>query len=165
MELPLTGSDSIAEMWAAFLATCPEYEAAAAAAASYSAWHFCDDQESADELAELVLAGRKRATAGSLWAYELGKEPLPRVGDLSVITDWEGRARCVIRTTAVEVVPFDTVTLEFAATEGEGDGSLEYWRRVHWAYFTSELQGTGREPRPDMPVVCECFKVVFGPAR
>ena len=117
-----------------------------------------------DELAELVLAGRKRATAGSLLAYELEKEPLPKVGDLSVVTDWEGRARCVIRTTAVEVVPFDTVTPEFAATEGEGDGSLEYWRRVHWAYFTSELQGTGREPRPDMPVVCERFEVVFGPA-
>jgi uncharacterized protein YhfF len=112
-----------------------------------------------------VLAGRKRATAGSLWAYELEKEPLPKVGDLSVITDWEGRARCVIRTTAVEVVPFDAVTPEFAATEGEGDGSLEYWRKAHWAFFTSELQGTGREPRPDMPVVCERFEVVFGRAR
>ena len=165
MGLSLGGADSVEEMWAAFLATRPEYEAAAAAAASCSAWHFCDDQASADELSELVLAGRKRATAGSLWAYELEKEPLPKVGDLSVITDWEGRARCVIRTTAVEVVPFDAVTPEFAATEGEGDGSLEYWRRVHWAYFTSELQGTGREPRPDMPVVCERFEVVFGRAR
>jgi uncharacterized protein YhfF len=165
MGLPLDGADSVEQMWSAFLATCPEYEAAEAAAASYSAWHFCDDQASADELSELVLAGRKRATAGSLWAYELEKEPLPKVGDLSVITDWEGRARCVIHTTAVEVVPFDAVTPEFAATEGEGDGSLEYWRKAHWAFFTSELQGTGREPRPDMPVVCERFEVVFGRAR
>ena len=165
MGLSLGGADSVEEMWAAFLATRPEYEAAAGAAASYSAWHFCDDQASADELSELVLAGRKRATAGSLLAYELEKEPLPKVGDLSVVTDWEGRARCVIRTTAVEVVPFDAVTPEFAATEGEGDGSLEYWRKAHWAFFTSELQGTGREPRPDMPVVCERFEVVFGRAR
>ena len=161
MRMTLSAASSVEHMWAAFLATSPE---ATAAGTSYSAWHFCDDQASANKLAELVLSGRKRATAGSLWAYELDKEPLPRVGDLSVITDWEGRARCVIRTTSVEVVPFNAVTPEFAATEGEGDGSLEYWRKVHWEFFTRELEGTGREPLPDMPVVCERFEVVFGPA-
>jgi len=165
MCLPLGGAESVEEMWAAYLAACPGPEAAAAAAASYSAWHFCDDQAAADGLAELVVSGRKRATAGSLWTYELENEPLPQVGDLSVITDWKGRARCIICTTAVEVVPCDAVTAEFAATEGEGDGSLEYWRRAHWEFFTRELEGTGREPRPDMPVVCERFEVVFGPAR
>jgi uncharacterized protein YhfF len=103
-------------MWAAFLATLPEAEATAAAAASCSAWHFCDDQPSADELAEIVLSGRKRATASLLWVYELyDDEPLAKSGDFSVITDWEGRARCVIRTTSVEIVPFAAVTRELAA--------------------------------------------------
>ena len=155
----VTGADSVEEMWAAFVSTCPE---TAASAASYSAWHFSDDKPSAGELAELVRSGRKRATAGSLWAYELENEPLPRVGDFSVITDWEGQARCVIRTTSVEVVPFAAVTAEFAATEGEGDGSLEHWREAHWAFFTRELLGTGKEPQPSMPVVCERFEVVHG---
>ena len=112
-----------------------------------------------------MRCGRKRATAGALWACDLENEQLPHVGDFSVITDWEGRARCVIRTTSVEIVAFDAVTPEFAATEGEGDGSLEYWRGAHWAFFTRELRGTGREPRPDMPIVCERFEVVFGGAR
>ena len=78
-----------------------------------------------------------------------------------MITDWSGAARCVIRTVTVEVVAFDAVSEEFAATEGEGDGSLAYWREAHWTAFSRELEGTGRALRPDMPVVCERFEVVF----
>jgi uncharacterized protein YhfF len=87
---------------------------------------------------------------------------LPRVGDFSVITDWNDRSVCVIRTTSVEVVPFHAVTEEFAATEGEGDGSLRYWREAHQAAFTRGLSPIGREFAPDMAVVCERFEVVFG---
>ena len=152
-------ADSVEAMWTAFVSACPDV---ANLDTPYSAWHFCDNQDDADELAELVRTGHKRATAGALWSYEADQEPLPQVGDLSVITDWAGRARCVIRTTSVEVVPFEAVTDEFAATEGEGDGSLEYWREVHWKAFTRALAEVGRSPAPDMPVVCERFDVVFG---
>ena len=127
---------------------------------TFTAWHFCDNQADADELAELVLDGPQAATAGALWSYEAEDEPLPQAGDFSVITDWSGAARCVIRTTSVEVVAFDEVGEEFAAAEGEGDGSLAFWRDAHWAAFSRELEGTGRSPQPDMPVVCERFEVV-----
>ncbi len=33
-----------------------------------------------------MLDGRKRATAGALWSYEAEDEPVPQVGDFSVIT-------------------------------------------------------------------------------
>ena len=128
-----------------------------------SAWHFCDNAEDADACAALVLAGRKRATAPSRWGLEARGEPLPRPGDLHVVTDWSGVARCVIRTTAVEVVPVRDVTAAHAAAEGEGDGSLAFWRRVHRAYYERELAGTPYVPRDDMPVVCEQFEVVFPP--
>ncbi len=128
---------------------------------TYSAWHFCDNRADADQLAELVVAGRKRATAGALWSYEAESEPLPEPGDFSVITDWAGAPRCVIRTVSVEVVAFDAVSEEFASAEGEGDGSLAFWREAHRAAFAREFAGTGRSPQPDMPVVCERFAVVF----
>jgi uncharacterized protein YhfF len=153
---------SVEAMWQAFLEACP---ALIAPGDVYSAWHFCDNKDDADELAELVLAGRKRATAGALWSYEAEGEPVPRVGDFSVVTDWDGHAVCVIRATSVEVVAFDDVTEEFAAAEGEGDGSLEYWRRVHRDAFSREFAGTGRVVAADMPVVCERFEVVFGSER
>lgn len=150
---------SIEAMWAAFEAAHPEL----AEGAEYSAWHFCDNKSDADELAELVVAGVKRATAGALWSYEDEDEALPQVGDCSVITDWDGNARCIIRTTAVEIVPFEAVSEEFAAIEGEGDGSLEYWRRAHWAAFTREFAGTDHAVSSSMPVVCEWFDLVFAP--
>ena len=60
-----------------------------------------------------------------------------------------------------EAFHFDEVTAEFAATEGEGDGSLEYWQRAHRAYFGRECRRIGRIPTPTMPVICERFEVVF----
>lgn len=157
-------------MWAAYCAARGAATGAAERAPEaagdgdgYSAWHFCDNKADADELARLVAGGRKRATAGSAWAYEAEDEPLPQVGDHSVITDWEGSPQAIIRTSSVEVVPFGRVTAEFAAAEGEGDLSLRYWREAHWSAFSRELKGIGREPAEDMPVVCERFEVVFLP--
>jgi hypothetical protein len=154
-ELPV---GSVEAMWAALTEVRPDLVDEQTV---YAAWHFCDNQSDADALVELVLAGRKRATAGLLWSYEAEDEPLPRVGDLSVVTDWSGRARCVIRTTSVDIVPFQSVTPEFAAIEGEGDGSLEYWRTAHQAAFERELAKAGSALVPEAPVVCECFEVVF----
>ena len=125
------------------------------------AFHFDDNEPSADELARLVLAGTKRATASLVWSYEKASVPLPKAGDLSVVTDWAKTPLCVIQTQRVDIVPYDDVTEEFAATEGEGDGSLTYWRRAHWAYFGRECQRIGRIPDSKMPVVCERFEVIF----
>jgi len=152
-------NDSSAEMWAAFLASGPM--GVAAAGASYTSWCFCGGGPIADELVELVLEGRKRATAGALWSYEHDGDAVPTPGEYSVITDGAGLARCVIRTTQVEVIPFSGVDETFAAAEGEGDLSLEHWRQGHWEYFTRELAGFGRVADPDMPVVCERFEVVY----
>jgi uncharacterized protein YhfF len=154
-------TESVKTMWAEFLVARPDL---AGPDDTYSAWHFCDNECDANELALLTRAGKKRATAGDLWSYEAESEPLPRVGDLSVITDWTGTAVCIIRTVAVEVVSFDEVTEEFAATEGEGDGSLDYWREAHQAAFSRTLASIGRAFTSDMPVVCERFEVVFGEA-
>jgi len=125
------------------------------------AFYFDDNEETANALGALVLSGRKRATAGLLWTHELTNKPLPKIGDLSVVTDWQGTPLCVIQTSHVEIVPFDSVSDSFAAIEGEGDKTLRYWREAHWRFFSRECQRIGREPSLDMPVVCEQFKVVY----
>ena len=132
-----------------------------ASAFFYEAFHFDDNEPSANSLCALVLSGQKRATAGLLWAHEHENKPLPTVGALSVVTDWPGTPRCVIESTEVKVVPFDRVTERFAAIEGEADGSLKYWREVHWECFSRECARIGREPVMEMPVVCETFRVVY----
>ena len=133
-------------------------------ASFYEAFHFGDSEALAQELADLVLSGTKRATAGAVWAFEAAGKRLPRPGDLSVVTTWSGRPLCVIRTMRIELMPFDLVTAEFAAAEGEGDGSLDYWRRAHTAYFGRECARVGRVFTVHMPVCCERFELVYAPA-
>jgi len=127
----------------------------------YDAYYFCADKESANHCADLVLQGEKRATASLLWSYEPDNEPLPEVGQLSVITDWDGEPRCIVEVTWVEVMPFNQVPPEFAFEEGEGDKSLAFWRRVHWDFFSMECEEMGRKPAEDMPVVLETFKILW----
>lgn len=129
----------------------------------YEAFAFGDSEALANELAALVLAGVKRATAAAHWIYAAEGQRLPEEGDLSIVTDWAGAPLCVIETTSVETLPFDRVSAAFAATEGEGDGSLTYWREAHRAYFTRECERAGRTFDESMLIVCECFEVVYQP--
>lgn len=129
----------------------------------YEAFHFGDSEELAHELAALVLQGTKRATTGSVWSFEAEGKPAPRVGDLSIVTHWSGEPLCVIKTLAVEMVPLSEVTAEFAAIEGEGDGSLAFWQQGHRDYFIRECAQAGRPFSEHMLVACECFEVVYQP--
>lgn len=126
-----------------------------------SSWHFCDNEIDANECAELVLNNIKMATSPSLWWHQANNEPLPKVGDLNIVTNWEGEAQCIIETTNVSIIPFNETTEEYAELEGEGDKSLAYWKRVHWDYYHRELNDTSFTPVENMPIVCERFKVVF----
>jgi uncharacterized protein YhfF len=147
------------EFWATFVTT----QTVDPTQRFLEAFYFDDNELSANELAQLVIDGRKRATAALLWVHDSEGKRVPAPGDLSIVTDFSGKEVCVIETTRVDIVPFSEVTAEFAATEGEGDGSLEYWRRVHEAFFGRECERIGLAPEPGMPVVCECFEVVFKP--
>ena len=126
--------------------------------ADYDAWAFGDDP---DELARLVNAGIKTATAsGALW-YDLEGEELPKAGQYSVILNSREEAVCIIQTTRVFTVPFNQVDEMQAWREGEGDRSLHYWRRVHERFFTEELKTIGRAFDENMLIVCEEFQKVY----
>jgi uncharacterized protein YhfF len=148
---------SIAAFWQDFCTEVGEDRSAR----FFEAFHFHDNEAGANELAQLVLAGVKRATACLAWTYGNAGVSPPKPGSLSVVTCWDGKPMCVIETLEIEVLPFEQVTPEFAASEGEGDRSLDYWRRVHWAYFGRECARIGREPSQVMPVVCERFSVIY----
>jgi len=73
----------------------------------------------------------------------------------------DGIACCVIEVEKIEIAPFNKVTAEFARIEGEGDKSLEHWRKVHWGYYHRELAGSEFRTKDDMLIVCEYFSVIF----
>ena len=124
----------------------------------YENFHFTSDEHLANELLELVLAGKKRATSSSLLCYASGEEPKP--GNLSIVTDWGGNPRCVIETKRVQVIPFCEMTYEICSREGE-DECLETWQAGHRRFFTEDGEQTGYVFTEDMPVIFEDFEVVY----
>ena len=122
-------------------------------------WHFEMSEGPANDLLDLVLEGKKRATASSLLGYEIEGEPLPQEGALSVITWWDGTPGCVIRTTRVRVIPYREITFDIAKLEGEDD-DLASWQRNHQAFFEAEGKALGYVFSENMPVVFEEFEVI-----
>jgi uncharacterized protein YhfF len=132
-----------------------EFTAATGISGSYDAWAFGGPSfpEMATELAFLVRNGPKRATAGLV----VDEDPIPEVGDLSVILDGKGSPVCVIRTTEVEIRRFADVDEAFAWDEGEGDRTLQWWREAHVKFF----ERVGYRIDSDSPMVLERFELLW----
>lgn len=122
------------------------------------AWSFGAEP---DLLAELVVKGIKTATASAFDLYAIDKEPLPQVGEYDVLLNSQDEAVCILRTTKVEVVPFNQVSAEHAYKEGEGDKSLAYWRQVHEDFFKPYFEECQLTFTEDTKIVLEEFEVVY----
>ena len=122
-------------------------------------FYFTDSKEYADELAKATISGQKTGTASLLWDME--STGIPKPGDLSLVTFANDEPACVIETTEINIVPFNEVNPEFAATEGEIDPSLEHWRKCHWREFVDQCYKLNRIPSETMPVISERIKVVY----
>ena len=122
-------------------------------------WHFELTEKACNELLDRVLQGKKRATSSSLASFRAEGTAVPKEGELSVITDWDGHPRCVIRTTKVRVIPYKDIPFGLARLEGEDD-TLASWRKSHEAFFREEGKLLGYTFSEDMEVVFEEFEVV-----
>ena len=88
-------------------------------------------------------------------------EPLPKEEDISVIINWEKEPQCIIKTVKIDKYKFKDVPAEFAKIEGEGDRSLNYWKKVHLDFFTREAKGYDFEFNEELFVICEEFRVIY----
>jgi uncharacterized protein YhfF len=118
-----------------------------------------------DLLVSAILAGEKTATAGLLAEYEREPEPLPKVGDRTVVVDSEGRPVVVIETTEVDIVRVADVDLQFALDEGEGFTSVAEWRAAHERFWHGvQMREVLGEPEVSVTdetlIVAERFRLV-----
>ncbi|MEE8287101.1 MAG: ASCH domain-containing protein [Gammaproteobacteria bacterium] len=118
-----------------------------------------------DELLGLMLEGKKYATAHMARDFEKNNIPRRQVGDYWVVVDTQNNLVGLVKVIEVAVTSFNEVTAEFAAREGEGDSSLEYWQNVHKEYFLLQLADWGEDWSEDCPVVCETFSLVATPEK
>ncbi|WP_276702222.1 ASCH domain-containing protein [Chryseobacterium sp.] len=124
-------------------------------------FYFCDNKKEADECADLVVKKIKQATSPSVWWFKKNKEELPKVGDLAIVTDWNGDPKAIIRTKKVEIVKYKDITPAYAQLEGEGDKTLEYWKKAHWKYYQNEMKEFNEFPTEEMKIVCEYFETIW----
>ena len=108
----------------------------------FDCFHFELTEKWAEELLRLVLLGQKKATASSLYAFEKENLRLPEVGDFSIVTNWAGEPKCVIRTSKVRILPFREMTYDICKLEGEDD-TLASWQRGHQRFSQKKVRNWG----------------------
>ena len=114
-------------------------------------WKFGIDN---DKLVNLVLQGKKKATTSLLSDYD--NNNLPKIGDISIITYDNNNDACLIQIKDVIITEFKNIKDELAYLEGEGDRSLEYYRKVHNDFFKS----IDKNFNDNTKVVFEIFEVI-----
>lgn len=112
-------------------------------------WKFGIDN---NKLISLVLSNKKTATT---YLYKCD-EDLPVIGEESIICYDDGKEACIVKTVDYKVMRFKEMTLEYAKLEGEGDLSLDYWKKVHNDFFR-KVNSNFNE---DTIIVFEIFELV-----
>lgn len=126
----------------------------------FESFYFGSNEQSANSLLQLVLNKTKTATCSAVGQYTLTDSRLPQVGDLSIVTDWNGNPACVIETKAVTNMKFSEMTYIICKREGE-DETLESWQENHIDFFTTIGKDIGFEFSWDMEIVFEDFEVIY----
>ncbi len=122
---------------------------------------FGDNPGIGDELAALVVNGPKRATAGWVVESEADGEPIPKVGDVWIVTNGKEVPVCAIRTVEVRTGPLVSVDEAFAFDEGEGDRTVDWWMKAHLDYFERRSVEMGVPFDPETSeIIFERFELV-----
>ena len=152
-------SSNVDRYWSQYVESLP---ATAVRPVGYAdSYYFGMNPDDARKISELVLNGTKTATGDLQWVYEAEGRPIPKPGDLCVVTNGHDDPVCIIETLEVQVIPYDEVGEDFAYEGGEGDRSLADWRRIYWDFIVSECAQIGRPPSKKAPLVMERFCVVY----
>jgi uncharacterized protein YhfF len=114
--------------------------------------------ETADEGAALILDGTKTLTSSPFWDYPDGK--IPFVGALCVLLDGSQKPRGIVETTRVEIMPFGAITEKMARAYGEGERTVEWWRRVMGAFYRASAARHNAILTDDTPHIWEWFAMV-----
>ncbi|AKZ57581.1 hypothetical protein SAM23877_4536 [Streptomyces ambofaciens ATCC 23877] len=118
-----------------------------------------------DRLVAAILDGSKTSTTGLLVDHEHTGEPLPAVGDRSVVVDSYDRPVAVVEVTEVRVVPLARVDLAHVRDEGEGYTGVAEWRAGHERFWHGEeMRAALDDPEftvdDGTPTVLERFRLV-----
>jgi uncharacterized protein YhfF len=151
----MSTTSSVEHFWERYLATLPEKHLHRFLPLP-QAWSFGDGPEMADDLGGLAMQGKKTATCSRYVG-----ENILEFATVSILLNGQGQPWGVVETTEITVRRYCDVTAEWAAAEGEGDLSLDYWRSEHWTYFTRGAVDGSYTVSEDMLLMCERFRIIY----
>jgi uncharacterized protein YhfF len=122
------------------------------------------DDESTEQVIELIESGDKTGTFTLPWIIERTDQPDPKVGDPIILIDFRGKPRLLVRLTDVREVTFGTVTQEDTAIDGTPVRALDVWKPLHTRYWGALLEPFDLAVREDMPVLIEPFELLYSGA-
>lgn len=149
---------SVYAMWADFTKANPEFKTEDMP----ESWFFHNNKEDANRLAELIINGKKKAGSGLYQWYKDAKAELPKTNVKHIITDFDGKAKAIIKVIKVDTIPFNKISEEYAKIDmGTDIKPLEKWKKAHWTFFKTSLEESNKKPTEDMLVVCETYKIIW----
>jgi len=86
---------------------------------------------------------------------------LPQVCNYWIFLNSRNEPSCILKTEKIVTHKFKDVPVEIAIAEGEGDLSLEYWKRVHGQLYSPHLASWGIKGIEEATVITEFFSVVY----
>lgn len=143
--------------WNEYLETLPR---ARRPRRSFVGASFAGNRKCTDGLLRLYLDGKKTAGSSLVLDFISVGDPLPRVGNYWILLDSRCRPRCLLRTVRTEINIFKRIPKRIARAEGEGDLSVEFWKRVHRTVYSPFLKKWGIESLDDAEVITEHFKLL-----
>ena len=124
-----------------------------------SIYHFSTMKDEANESATLVQQGDKHTRSSLHALYEYEEKELPKVDDLSIVTDYEKNPVAIIQTTDVFVKPFNEIDESYARLDG--NKSLETWKKLYKERFEQDVKQSKIEFNENSLIVCEIFKTIY----
>lgn len=114
-----------------------------------------------DELLALYLSGKKTAGSSLVEDFLSAGDPLPQVGNHWIYLNGKGEPSCILKTEKIIMNKFKDVPVAIAMAEGEGDLSIEYWKRVHTELYTPFLNTWRIADLNNATVITEFFRIVY----
>jgi uncharacterized protein YhfF len=122
---------------------------------------YAGNPEITDELLKLYLSGLKTAGSSLLEDFVSANDPVPQVGNYWIFLNSHAQPSCILKTAKIEMNKFKDIPASIAIAEGEGDLSLDYWKRVHSELYSPLLKSWGISDINEATVITEFFEIVY----
>lgn len=158
MTTALIDLPQVREFWGKYISSLPESDRRIQFALDAA---FAGNESTTDELIQLYLDGKKFAGSSLIRDFEASGDPLPQVGNYWIALDGKRNPRCILKTTRIAINKFGNIPSEIAHAEGEGDLSVDYWKRVHRELYLPFLEKWGIADLDNADVITEYFDLVY----